>query len=44
MRGRNIITRQKAFADYFSALCSSNAYQNESTIREILNGHNSALS
>ena len=43
MRERNVVTGQKAFADYFSALCSSYAYQNESTIREMLKGHNSTM-
>lgn len=43
MKERNILTGQKIFADYFSALCSSYAYENESTIREILKGHNSPM-
>src|SRR5665648_362399 len=43
MKERNVITGQKAFVDYFSALCSSYAYQNESTIREILKGRNSPM-
>ena len=43
MRGRNVMTGQKVFVDYFSALCSSYAYQNESTIREILKGYNSPM-
>jgi len=40
---RNVMAGQKVFVDYFSALCSSYAYQNESTIREILKGYNSPM-